>query len=238
MQQGWAEARQKPSRHHVDGIDSEQPWRHDGQRPRPILSDDPVDFLAQLQHLEDGIVRRLGCSENHDAFQLGLLDVLELPADLGGVDDGVVEAVAREVGHVGLRRDAARDDELPALERFIASGPLDADPPARLQLVDFGGSRVQPDSTDEIEVSGEVVEVAVDGLAGDVAVGSQAFFLHGVERVFEEAVTDLGEEVGVDAFLAPDAADGFAIVEEEDVASRGELQVGGCGDEAVPACGA
>lgn len=75
-------------------------------------------------------------------------------------------------------------------------------------------------------VLGKVVQVAMDGVSRNVTLGSETFLLHRVEGVFEEAMADLSEEIGIDPFFAPDTTNRTAIVQDEELGVRSQSQVG------------
>lgn len=102
-------------------------------------------------------------------------------------------------------RDTACDYELFG---FDAVGVLDVQSPDPIVgLLDIGDGSIESSSADQIMVLGKVVEVAMDGVSRDVTVRGQTLLLHRVKGVFEEAMTHLSEEIGVNSLFAPDTTD-------------------------------
>lgn len=213
---------------------AQQRRRHQRQGAGPVGPDDPVDFGAGLQQEVDGVVGGLGAADDGGAARAP--QRVEVRARVDRVDDGRGEAGARPRRHDGVRGGARGVDELGALDGRAA---LDREAPAAAapgEAGDVGDLGLQARAPDEVVVPGEVVEVVVDGGARDVAVLGDALVPHGVEGVLEQADLHLREEARVDLLLAPHAADGGLLVEDDEVGIRSEVEIRLGPDQAVPTC--
>lgn len=152
------------------------------------------------------------------------------------MDDGLVEAVALEIGHVGAAGHTRCDNQLcSGYLRDVRCIVQGQDPPVvYFPGVSDGG--VEPYAWHEIVVFGIRLQVVVDGLGRDITVLGDALFLHGIEAVFEEAMADLRKQIGIDALRAPDAADGLPVVEDDQLRCGLEGKIGRGGNEAIPSC--
>lgn len=87
---------------HVNAIeDAEDGWRHHGQGPRAVFSNNPVHLLARVEEKEYCIVCRLG-STNH-CGTLDLVNRAKVLSRVGRVDDGRIEVGSRKPGHHRVR---------------------------------------------------------------------------------------------------------------------------------------
>ena len=230
----------EPGADGVHGVDeAEDGGRHDGKRAGPVLPDDPLHPLPRAEQVEDGVVRRLG--RTHHRHRMHLLQGVEVHPHVRGVDDGGPEVRRGPRWHDRVRRRTRRVDELRALEGGLA---LELEPPtasvgvapAPREPLDAHHLGAQARAPHEVVVAREVVQVAVDGVAGDVAVGRDALLAHRVERVLEEAVLDLRVEARVELLGAPDAPDRRLVVQQHQARPRVQLQVRLRADEPIPAC--
>ena len=150
------------------------------------------------------------------------------------MDDGLVEALFRPGRSVRIRGNPARDYKLLGLD---AVSVFDVQSPhLAIDLFDVGDGSIESDSSYKVIVLGKVVQVTMNSISGDVTVRSQTLLFHGIEGIFEEAMANLSEEVGVNAFFVPDTTYGAAVVENQELRMRSKSNIRRCSYQTIPAC--
>lgn len=203
-----------------------------------VLADHPVDLRARRGGRVDGVPGGFAAAEDGDApaFLKDLGLVLE---EIAAVEERRVKGLlAGEVGQVGLRGDAGRDDEFSRhhFPHFILV--LGRQQPRAIRTV-FRRShaRVQPDAIAELEMLGEFLHVLLDDMAGDMLARLHAKCLgvHGEIAEFVCAQHVVGLEAFVQPVFGPHASDGGGGLEKDYIAGRVDLEIRLDGREATPA---